>query len=334
MNTLITNEWKLLSGDVSEYERFAQMNDTDKRLYHFIDGHALPCISRYNIYRKGENIVVATQRRAYGFGNNRFYPKSQFETVLTITPKRVYCNSKAILTNLIFNIFKVPYSRIIRAFNAREIRAIFTGGEAKLHEILDQLNVSSVGIHLAHMKPFVDNFDLLCSRHQSGELNNREFYDLVEQAKALNRMIKASWSVRKIHDVHMKWTEEISKLKCRNASNTPIWNIDDIQIPIGVQLINSEMMCAQEGSNMHHCLYSNYSHSIKAKRYMAFHVNSRESDYTVGFRIVNNKCQFDQAFCAWNKHVSTSQKEFAKVALLELAQEICDKNNVSNQLPF
>lgn len=310
------------------------MNDTDKRLYHFIDGNSLPWISRYNIYRKGENIVVATQERAYFFGNNRFYPKSKFETIATITPKRVYCSCKAKLTNLLFGIFSLPRHRIIRTFNAREIRAIFTGGEVKLHEILDQLNVSGVGIHLAHMKPFVDDFDLLCSRHQSGELNNHELYDLVDQAKALNRIIKASWSVRKIHDVHMKWTEEINKLKYRNASNDPIWNVDDIQIPIGVQLINSEMMCAHEGSNMHHCLYSNYSYAIRHKQYMAFHVNSVESDYTVGFRIVNNKCQFDQAFCAWNKHVSDSQKKFAQVALLEIAQEICDKNSMSNQLPF
>lgn len=138
-----------------------------------------------------------------------------------------------------------------------------------------------------------------------------ELKDLLHQAKILNRVVKTSWSSRRIHDEHMKWTEEIHQLKTRNCSTEPIWK-KNITLPKNVILLNSEKAIANEGSSMHHCIYTNYCRQLTNRTMIAFHVINNDGDFTCSFKIQNNKVQFDQAFKAWNKRLTDSETRFAQ----------------------
>ena len=120
-----------------------------------------------------------------------------------------------------------------------------------------------------------------------------------------------SWSPRRIHDEHMKWTEEIHKLKTRNCSTELIWE-KCVKLPKGVILLNSQKEIANEGSNMHHCIYTNYCGALKNKRMIAFHVVNKDGDFTCSFRLNNNQIEFDQAYKAWNKRLTDDEMAFAR----------------------
>ena len=146
--------------------------------------------------------------------------------------------------------------------------------------------------------------------------DNHELRDLYRQAVILDKRIKITWSDRKIHDLHMKWTEEINKLKNRNCSRKMIW-INTIELPSNVELLNSEMRIAEEGNAMHHCIFSNYCAVLTSRLKIAFHVD----DYTVMFDIYQNKCEINQAYKAWNKPLSTEERKAAE-SLASVAFEI------------
>ena len=167
---------------------------------------------------------------------------------------------------------------------------------------------------------------------------NDELRDLLYQAKKLNRIVKTSWSPRRIHDEHMKWTEEIHQLKTRNCSTEPIWE-KCIKLPEGVTLLNSEKEIANEGSNMHHCIYTNYCGALKNKRMIAFHVVNKDGDFTCSFRIKDNQIEFDQAYKAWNKRLTDFEMELAQslkhyvIALIDL-NPIEQKKQTESQLLY
>jgi hypothetical protein len=85
-----------------------------------------------------------------------------------------------------------------------------------------------------------------------------------------------------------------------------------VELPKGVTLLNSEKAIANEGSSMHHCIYTNYCGRLKNKAMIAFHVANEDGDFTCSFRFRNNQIEFDQAYKAWNKRLTDSEMEFAK----------------------
>lgn len=147
-----------------------------------------------------------------------------------------------------------------------------------------------------------------------------------------------SWSSRRIHDEHMKWTEEIHQLKTRNCSTELIWE-KSVKLPKGVILLNSEKEIANEGSSMHHCIYTNYCNALKNKRMIAFHVINKDGDFTCSFHLRNNQIEFDQAYKAWNKRLTNDEMELAQslkhyvIALIAL-NPIEHKKQTESQLLY
>jgi hypothetical protein len=150
-----------------------------------------------------------------------------------------------------------------------------------------------------------------------------ELVDLLQQAIILKRVVKHTWSARKVHDMHMRWTIEIADIACRNVPDTPIWSPEYIpNLPEFVTLINSERDAVQEGSKMHHCLGTNYRGRIARKNYVAFHVSDPEGDYTVGINL-GEKCELEQSRRVCNNSCSEEQLNVAN-ALVEFAQDMYD----------
>ena len=92
---------------------------------------------------------------------------------------------------------------------------------------------------------------------------------------------------------------------------------------------------ANEGSSMHHCIYTNYCGHLKNKRMIAFHVVNEDGDFTCSFRICKDDIVFDQAYKAWNKRLTDSEMQFAK-SLEEYVVELVSLNPTKedNNLPW
>ena len=173
---------------------------------------------------------------------------------------------------------------------------------------IDELFCQRYGYSWDDIVTYTDNPKLFLEKIK--QLESDELRDLLYQAKKLNRIVKTSWSPRRIHDEHIKWTEEIHKLKTRNCSTEPIWE-KCVKLPKGVTLLNSQKEIANEGSSMHHCIYTNYYSHLKHKRMIAFHVANKDGDFTCSFRLRNNQIEFDQAYKAWNQRLTNSEMEIA-----------------------
>jgi hypothetical protein len=310
----ISNEWKNISEDTT-FEFFSNLSEKDKRIHHLVDDKYLPLKTEVKVYRKEKNVVVAVRDLEWKFAKNRFFVKSKCRIVATVTPKRIFSDNITqaghyLARYLGFHI-NIPVNRIL-------FRKILNEGQSAFEEYRQQIAYKErFPGPIEDVKIFVEgDLDAFAERVHE----NHELRDLYHQAVILDKKIKLSWSDRKIHDLHMKWTEEIHKIKCRNCSKELIWqNIP--QLPKEVELLNSEMRIAEEGHKMHHCIYTNYLNLLERKTKIAFHAN----DFTVMFNVDINGCTLNQAYKAWNKALSKEEMDFAK-SLVAIADNIVTLN--------
>lgn len=312
--TMITNGWVSLS-DARTFETFKEMSDEEKRIYHFIDNCPLPISVKVRIYEKGKNVVIAEQIASWKFANNKFFVSRKFDTLATITPTRVFCDNR--VGSVLCALLDIRHEFTI---TKPLIRAMVMKGKsahneyAKKHEV--EIRAQRLGLSYNDFKTFTTDARAIVERFEDDY--NHELRDLIQQAKCLNKIVKHTWSDRKIHDMHMKWTEEIQAIKSRNCSTDPVWDIDVI-MPSNITWLNTERQVADEGAKMHHCIYTNYWHMITRKEYVALHISEAnpKDDYTIGFRIEYDwrreaSVILDQCYRAYNKPVTEEQKSYAE----------------------
>lgn len=161
---------------------------------------------------------------------------------------------------------------------------------------------------------------------------NYVLVDILPQAIILQKKIKASWSDRKFSDMHHKWTYEIKNLMLHEKSEKHIWKTK-IDLPEGINLLNSERDIFFEGTSMHHCIYECYFYGLQSKDKIAFHVNNSGDPFTVMFNITQYcidstptvETNLNQAYHAYNKELSL--RELEMIPMIEnIAIEII-KNN-------
>lgn len=307
--SIFTDGW-LVSSESEHFASFSELSSTEKRIQHLIDDIRLPYRQMYRIYQKDKNIVIAIKELQWKFAKNRFFIKTTFDTLATITPTRVYSTKVDSAAHFVCK--HLGFTPDIH-INKILFRQIIKKGKEAYDEYLikhsDKLFCQRYGFSWDDITTYTDNPQLFLERIKQFETT--ELRDLLYQAKKLNRIVKMSWSPRRIHDEHMKWTEEIHQLKTRNCSTEPIWE-KSVKLPKGVILLNSEKEIANEGSSMHHCIYTNYYGHLKNKRMIAFHVANEDGDFTCSFRFIGNQIEFDQAYKAWNKRLTDDEMEIAQ----------------------
>lgn len=310
----LTDDWVVLF-ESPLFKEFAEISDKEKRMIHLIDGMPLPTQTLIKIYQKEKNIVMAMREVIWCFANNRFFRKSKFDTLATVTPTRVYSSN---IQEAGVMLCQYLGFQLQGRMNKTLFRQILKYGREAYEANRDKHILH--GYRLADLRIFTDNSEAFLER----VMTNYELNDLFRQAIMLDRVIKMSWSDRKIHDMHMKWTEEIQKLKCRNCSDDLIWETLP-ELPDWLELLNSERRIADEGANMHHCIYTNYHHGLVKRSRIAFHVKDTE-DFTVMFDIMSDgTIKFSQAYHAWNKSLSDELMASAK-GLQEFAELILSMN--------
>lgn len=330
---ILTDGW-LVSNESNHFDSFSELSNEEKRIQHLIDDIRLPHRQMYRIYQKDKNIIIAIKELEWKFIRNKFFIKTTFETLATITPTRVY--STKVCSAAYFVCKHLGFEPNIH-INKVLLCQIIKKGKSAYDDYLikheEEIYCRRYGCSWDDIVTYSDDPRLFLEKVKMSE--NNELRDLLYQARKLNRIVKTSWSPRRIHDEHMKWTEEIQQLKIRNCSTELIWE-KTIKLPKGVTLLNSEKAIANEGSNMHHCIYTNYCERLKRKRMIAFHVVNEDGDFTCSFHIWQNGIVFDQAHKAWNKSLTDSETQFAK-SLEKYVAELVSLNpikQIESQSPF
>ena len=334
MTHILTDGW-VVSSESTHFASFSELSDEEKRIQHLIDERSLPFRQMYRIYQKDKNIIIALQELEWKFMKNRFFIKRTFDTLATITPKRVYSTRVDAAAHYVCEYLGIaPEIRINKVL----LRQLVKKGKSAYDEYIikhaDEIRCHKLGLSWCDVVTYTDNPKLFIDTYEKDHSKYYELPDLLHQAKQLNRIVKTSWSVRRIHDEHIKWTEEIHQLKTRNCSEEPIWEKCP-KLPKEVILLNSERAIADEGSSMHHCIYTNYCTRLKEQRMVAFHVIGGNGDFTCSFNIYNNGVSFDQAHKAWNKQLLDSELQFAQ-SLKDYVVELISLNPIkeSKSLPW
>jgi hypothetical protein len=322
MKPIISDNWICISSDykVRQHKEFEELSEVERRMEYIMKGKRLLPLQYVKIYKKEKNIVIALKATNYAFYTNAFVLKSKYETLATITPKRVYAND--IIGAFLYTCRAMGIPIPSRNVDKTALRKLVTQGYSKALEYLEARENSYInGIHISKLKYYVDDIDALRNRHN--DIPN--IRDIITQAIVLDKTIKMSWSDRKFQDMHGRWTFEISKIQCYKCSEEPIWKHIP-SLPKGVKLLNSEKDIAEEGINMHHCIYTNYAERLMRKKKVAFHINNNEESYTVMYDIDRNwrgtKVICEQAYGAWNSSISYESEVFNLEVVYSLVEEM------------
>lgn len=170
-------------------------------------------------------------------------------------------------------------------------------------------------------------FEPLYRRIDDDYAYQRMFRDMIEQAYALEEHINLMWSDKRLNEEHTNWSRRLMKLEVGSKSSEPVWpqDIVDDLAAFGLLLRNTEQEVFEEGSVMHHCIYTNYWSNIKTKDYLALTANLSEGPATIGMRLrrghVNNSTySFDQCYHKFNGRLSADE-ESAMYGMIKTARE-------------
>lgn len=147
--------------------------------------------------------------------------------------------------------------------------------------------------------------------------------DTVRQACSLGEKINFNWSDKRIKQLHASFSKKLMMYEYNLLEKTHInYSRKLNDIPFGGKLINKQEDLFLEGSEMIHCVYTNYWEEVKAKKYFVISVNTDLLRFTVGIRKRNdffnstgdNKTEFivDQIYGIANENVDSVYKDVFK----------------------
>ena len=150
--------------------------------------------------------------------------------------------------------------------------------------------------------------------------------DAVDLALQLNKKVNFSWSRNKFQDINVQWSRELMRKDIEKRNPQDIYK--NKELIKDAKLLSSERDVFEEGMIMHHCVYTNYWRLIESGKYIALHLNSTVNSLgiTLGVQVMydyNNKDNiisklvFDQAFYAYDKILSTEDRQMCEDYLFD-----------------
>lgn len=136
--------------------------------------------------------------------------------------------------------------------------------------------------------------------------------DCIQQCNILNKKIDYNWSEKRLMEEHNSWTKELMELEISTIEDEIVPNIDKLSgFPPEFELLTTKKRIFQEGSEMHHCIYTNYYEQIKKNNYLVFHVQLGMEEATLGLNWWD-ELSFNQLYRAYNKSVSEEMLSLCK----------------------
>jgi len=180
---------------------------------------------------------------------------------------------------------------------------------ALLYKIIKKGNVERptfIGVY-----PFVKDINHVLEYLENHSYFQHPIGDIVEQAKILNKKIDFKWSIRRFEEEHAIWTKEIMALELDNLEDELI-EYPEFSIPREFELLASKRRIFQEGTLMHHCIYTNYYNSIKKKTYLAFHIVLNGEEATLGCIANSTGITLNQLYQKYDRPVSIQMRTFCE----------------------
>jgi hypothetical protein len=161
-------------------------------------------------------------------------------------------------------------------------------------------------------------------------INNREAHhphlvDLISQSKILERKIDFKWSAKRMDEEHISWTKEIMAAEISSIPDKTVSvNLYERIAPHAPEFFESldtQKKVFMEGTLMLHCVYSNYWGTIDRGEYLAYHINWKGQEATLGLYIDSDKnkpLRLSQVYGKRNSPVSSE----LRVAVIEALQQL------------
>ena len=148
----------------------------------------------------------------------------------------------------------------------------------------------------------------------NGSESNPTFYDLFNQAELLDRKINIKWSESRMKEVHKEWTRELMSIAIKRLA--PVEYVyPKLETPKGISLITSNIELFEEGTLMHHCVYTNYEYRVRSKNYFVFKYDRNGVRATIGACILKDKVQIDQMYSIGNTTVKQEHRDYVSAWL-------------------
>ena len=142
--------------------------------------------------------------------------------------------------------------------------------------------------------------------------------DIIYQCQVLDKKIDLTWSVLRFQEEHKLMTEKIMEFEI-NKLNSVKLDYPVIDLPSCFTILDTELEVFKEGTNMHHCIYTNYWGKIKNHSYIAIHLDYKDIPVTIG---ISNKeyssfadkdiYPIEQIYSIGNQNVSDQIVEYAE----------------------
>lgn len=159
--------------------------------------------------------------------------------------------------------------------------------------------------------------------------------DLITQSRILDRKIDYKWSAKRMEDEHNKWTSEIMKIEMDTVPDKEVSvnlyeKLSDY-LPEFFTPLDTQKKAFIEGSEMKHCIYTNYWRSIDTGEYLAYHVRWKDENATLGLSVKSSSPKLNLTFSQlYGKRNTPVSKELRDLVLSTLSK-LKDKINFGNE---
>ena len=230
------------------------------------------------------------------------------------------CLCSSVLRDILYGKITNPHDAVVAYGKKLGIKHL----NSEVFKLSARLNFSPTVI-LAVINPaqLKTCFEPLYQRIDDDYKYQRMFRDMIEQAYALEEHINLMWSDKRLDEEHTDWSRRLMKLSISSKSAEPVWpqDIVDDLAAFGLLLRNTEQEVFEEGSVMHHCVYTNYWRDIKSKEYLALTINLSEGPATIGMRLNTevpssnddgSTYGFDQCYHKFNGRLSAVEDKIVR----------------------
>lgn len=175
--------------------------------------------------------------------------------------------------------------------------------------------------------------------------------DLITQAKILERKIDFKWSAKRMDEEHTAWTTEIMAAEMYSIPDAEV-KVNHYKqladcVPNFFEPLDTQKKVFVEGTMMKHCVYTNYWGTINIGEYLAYHINWKGQEATLGLYIDSDKnkpLRLSQVYGKRNSPVSSELRVAVTDALVQLNYDLHKRGvslikegipvNNENFLPF
>lgn len=201
----------------------------------------------------------------------------------------------------------------------------------QLHKLLVSLNSNRdpLGMFIPFFSVAKSVTPILDTYMDGKRYRNHIFTDLTNQCLALDRKIDFSWSEKRLNEYHTELTREIMLFKIDNIRDTRVEYTKLPGITNSIKLLSSEKEIFEEGTLMHHCVYTNYWSQVSNRMYFVFTYENGDVRATIGVNKHwdSDKFELSQMYQKFNQPVPEEDRERVRSIIDSDAMQKWFKNN-------